>query len=70
MDRWQYRHYALYFILFLCQKFWFLIMASNKNKKSDNGGISDNGGAGRGHILLGNSLVIKSLHQILTDLLI
>ena len=28
---------------------------------SDNGGISDNGGAGRGHELLGNSLVIVVL---------
>ncbi len=45
MDRWQYGHYARHFIVFLRQKC------------SDNGGISDNGGAGRGLLLLGNSLV-------------
>ena len=31
------------------------------NLKSDNGGISDNGGVGRGHKLLGNSLVIFTI---------
>ena len=38
-------------------------MATTTTKKSDNGGISDNDGAGRGNILLGNSLVQLHLNR-------
>ena len=49
MDRWQYDHYTRHFILFLRQKVW-LPWQQIYIKKSENGGISYSGGAGRGLI--------------------
>ncbi|KAH3889612.1 hypothetical protein DPMN_013671 [Dreissena polymorpha] len=57
MDRWQYGHYAGHFILFLNLKNWLLWQQIYIYKTS---GISDNGGAGRGLILLDNSLVLAT----------
>ena len=47
MDECQYGHYARHFILFLRQKIR-VAMATNILTFSENGAISDNGGASRG----------------------